>query len=71
MTDIPISRLRMFAGPNGSGKSTIKALITPKLLGFYVNPDETLLGEITDGKMVETKVEPLPNWFKTYVLDRL
>ena len=40
MIYIPISRLRMFAGPNGSGKSTIKALITPKLLGFYVNPDE-------------------------------
>jgi predicted ABC-type ATPase len=40
MTDINISRLRMFAGPNGSGKSTIKALIKPKLLGFYVNPDE-------------------------------
>ncbi len=40
MTDINISRLRMFAGPNGSGKSTIKALIKPKLLGFYINPDE-------------------------------
>ncbi len=40
MIDINTSRLRMFAGPNGSGKSTIKALIKPKLLGFYINPDE-------------------------------
>jgi predicted ABC-type ATPase len=30
----------MFAGPNGSGKSTIKSLLRPELLGFYVNPDE-------------------------------
>lgn len=37
-------RLRMFAGPNGSGKSTIKAyvskVITEKLFGHYINPDE-------------------------------
>lgn len=30
----------MFAGPNGSGKSTIKSLLAPELLGFYINPDE-------------------------------
>lgn len=35
-----IPRLRMFAGPNGSGKSTIKTLLTPELLGAYINPDE-------------------------------
>ena len=34
------SRLRMFAGPNGSGKSTIKSILKPNLLGFYINPDE-------------------------------
>lgn len=27
-------RLRMFAGPNGSGKSTIKAVVSPSLLGY-------------------------------------
>jgi predicted ABC-type ATPase len=30
----------MFAGPNGSGKSTIKSILKPNLLGFYINPDE-------------------------------
>src|SRR3989338_6092900 len=30
----------MFAGPNGSGKSTLKSMISPELLGIYVNPDE-------------------------------
>ena len=30
----------MFAGPNGSGKSTIKSVISPVLLGIYINPDE-------------------------------
>ncbi len=38
LTDFP--RLRMFAGPNGSGKSTIKSVLKPDLLGYYVNPDE-------------------------------
>ncbi len=33
-------RLRMFAGPNASGKSTIKPIISPELLGIYINPDE-------------------------------
>lgn len=33
-------RLRMFAGPNGSGKSTLKSVISPNLLGVYINPDE-------------------------------
>ena len=33
-------RLRMFAGPNGSGKSTVKSVINPTILGFYLNPDE-------------------------------
>ena len=33
-------RLRMFAGPNGSGKSTIKSVISPHLLGVYINADE-------------------------------
>lgn len=37
---IEIPRLRIFAGPNGSGKSTIKSVISPKLLGYYLNPDE-------------------------------
>lgn len=35
-----VPRLRVFAGPNGSGKSTIKALVSPELIGFYVNADE-------------------------------
>lgn len=35
-----VPRLRMFAGPNGSGKSTIKSVISPELLGVYINPDE-------------------------------
>ena len=34
------SRMRMFAGPNGSGKSTMKSVVKPSLLGFYINPDE-------------------------------
>ena len=38
MMEIP--RIRMFAGPNGSGKSTIKAVVSAKLLGHYLNPDE-------------------------------
>ncbi len=33
-------RLRIFAGPNGSGKSTIKSVISDRLLGYYLNPDE-------------------------------
>ena len=33
-------RMRMFAGPNGSGKSTMKSVVKPSLLGFYINPDE-------------------------------
>ena len=32
--------MRMFAGPNGSGKSTMKSVVKPSLLGFYINPDE-------------------------------
>lgn len=32
--------MRIFAGPNGSGKSTIKEVVTPDLLGHYLNPDE-------------------------------
>jgi predicted ABC-type ATPase len=35
-----VPRLRMFAGPNGSGKSTIKSVLRPELLGFYINPDD-------------------------------
>lgn len=35
-----VQRLRLFAGPNGSGKSTIKSVIPPSLLGYYLNPDE-------------------------------
>lgn len=38
MSDVP--RLRMFAGPNGSGKSTLKSVISPALLGVYINPDD-------------------------------
>jgi predicted ABC-type ATPase len=30
----------MFAGPNGSGKSTLKSVLSPELLGVYLNPDE-------------------------------
>lgn len=30
----------MIAGPNGSGKSTIKEVLSPNLLGVYVNADE-------------------------------
>ena len=30
----------MFAGPNGSGKSTFKSIISPELLGTFINPDE-------------------------------
>lgn len=33
-------RLRMFAGPNGSGKSTLKSILSNRLLGVYINPDE-------------------------------
>lgn len=44
MNEVKIPRLRMFAGPNGSGKSTIKqyvsSVISEKLFGFYINPDE-------------------------------
>lgn len=36
----PCPRLRMFAGPNGSGKSTIKSVVPPKYLGFYINADD-------------------------------
>lgn len=45
----PIPRLRMFAGPNGSGKSTIKSVISPELLGIYINPDEIEADIITQG----------------------
>jgi predicted ABC-type ATPase len=38
MSSIP--RMRVFAGLNGSGKSTIKSVISPRLLGHYLNPDE-------------------------------
>lgn len=44
MSNATIPRLRMFAGPNGSGKSTIKLfvskIISEKLFGYYINPDE-------------------------------
>ncbi len=42
MTDLleKTSRMRMFAGPNGSGKSTMKSVIKPSLLGFYINSEE-------------------------------
>jgi predicted ABC-type ATPase len=32
--------MRMFAGPNGSGKSTLKTVLSPKLIGCYINPDD-------------------------------
>lgn len=35
-----VPRLRMFASPNGSGKSSIQAVISPELLGIYINPDD-------------------------------
>jgi len=35
-----VARLRLFAGPNGSGKSTLKSVISGKLLGVYINPDD-------------------------------
>ena len=37
---LPVSRLRMFAGPNGSGKSTFNRILSPSLLGRYINADE-------------------------------
>lgn len=40
MSGEAVPRLRMFAGPNGSGKSTIKSLLSPELLGVYINPDD-------------------------------
>jgi predicted ABC-type ATPase len=44
-------RLRMFAGPNGSGKSTIKSVISSKLLGIYINPDEIEKELLTKGHL--------------------
>ena len=46
-----IPRLRMFAGPNGSGKSTIKSVISPNLLGIYIDPD-ALEKEIREKKFL-------------------
>ena len=36
----PLRRVRLFAGPNGSGKSTLHSLLSPRLLGLYLNGDE-------------------------------
>jgi len=35
-----MKRLRVFGGPNGSGKSTLKTILSDKLLGIYLNPDD-------------------------------
>lgn len=35
-----VPRFRLFAGPHGSGKSTLRAGLTPALLGVVVDPDE-------------------------------
>jgi predicted ABC-type ATPase len=48
------SRMRMFAGPNGSGKTTMKSVIKPSLLGFYINPDE-LEKEIAEFGFLDTE----------------
>lgn len=47
-------RLRMFAGPNGSGKSTIKSVVQPELLGYFINPDE-IEKEIKDCNFLDLK----------------
>lgn len=56
-------RLRMFAGPNGSGKSTIKSLLKPELLGFYINPDELQNAIQTHGRVAlgEFGIDSLAN----------
>ncbi len=41
----------MFAGPNGSGKSTIKSVLSPELIGVYVNPDEIQLQVANNGML--------------------
>ncbi len=72
MNDVP--RLRMFAGPNGSGKSTIKSVISPALLGVYINPDE-LEREIRQRDFldlavyaVQTEAKEVLTFFQTSVL---
>ena len=67
MSDIP--RLRMFAGPNGSGKSTLKSVISPTLLGVYINPDD-IEKDIRENDFldltaygVNTKAEEILNFF--------
>lgn len=50
-------RLRMFAGPNGSGKSTIKSVISSRLLGLYINPDEIEMELRVSGGLELTQFE--------------
>lgn len=51
-----VPRLRMFAGPNGSGKSTIKSVVSPQILGIYINPDDI------EKRIRETKVLDLHSY---------
>ena len=67
-------RLRMFAGPNGSGKSTIKAVVSPSLLGYYLNPDD-IEKEVNNrdyfdlrGMSVETSQQEIISFFNQHPL---
>lgn len=76
MTDLlgKAPRMRMFAGPNGSGKSTMKSVIKPSLLGFYINPDEIEAEIATDGFLdfdqfgIETNGREVLNFFQSSTL---
>lgn len=76
MTDLlgETSRIRMFAGPNGSGKSTMKSVIKPSLLGFYINPDEIEAEIARDGFLdvklfgIKTDKNEILNFFQTSTL---
>ncbi len=41
----------MFAGPNGSGKSELKSLLSPELLGVYLNADDIEKGINSTGML--------------------
>lgn len=50
-------RIRMFAGPNGSGKSTLKEVISPDLIGIYINADEIEREIKQSGKLALSRFE--------------
>jgi len=65
----------MFAGPNGSGKSTIKLMLSPELLGVYINPDEIEKEIRTQGDFldleaykVHTTAEEILSYFQNSTL---